>query len=190
MESRDISGTTSGKIGLGISRPLLDLVRRIQRNHALEHATINLLTQQYPGARIVGISGPLGFALYSSLTAEEIVPAARRALSALQSGQSDLAIHASCGTNLVVTAVLTTLASFLGLGCGRRSKQSLSDLAQRLPQVVLLNAAALIFAEPIARWVQGHLTTDTDLATTEIASVFTDIQSGLHRVRVHTRQRG
>ncbi len=188
MELQYTSNAAAGNMGSRISQPLLDLFRRIQRNHALEHATINLLTQQYPGARIVGISGPLGFSLYSSLTAEEIVPAARRALGALQSGESSLAIHANCGTNLVVTAVLTTVASFLGLGGNRRSRQSLSDLAHRLPQVVLLNVAALFLAEPVARWVQGHVTTNADLSTTEISAVFTDIQSGLHRVRVHTRQ--
>lgn len=169
-------------------KPLRHVFRRIQRNHALEHATINLLTQQYPGARVMGISGPMGFVLYSSLTAEEIIPTARKALSALKAGESWLAIHANCGTNIVITAMLTTAASLIGLGYGGRSRRGLLDLAQRLPQVVLLNAAALFVAEPVARWVQTNLMTDPNLGDFEISSVFTDFQGGLRRVRIHTRQ--
>jgi hypothetical protein len=164
------------------------LFGKIQRNHALEHATINLLTQQYPGARVMGISGPMGFALYSSLTADEVIPAVRQALTALQAGEAWLAVHENCGTNLVITAMMTTLASLLGLGYGRRSRRGLSDLVQRLPQVVLLNAAALAAAEPVARWVQTNWMTNPDLGDTEISSFFTDFQGGLRRVRVHTRQ--
>lgn len=136
----------------------------------------------------MGISGPMGFVLYSSLTAEEIIPAARRALSALQAGESWLATHADCGTNLVITAMLTTVASLLGLGYGRRHRSDLRDLAERLPQTVLLNAVALFVAEPVARWVQMNLTTDPNLGDVEISSFFTDFQGGLRRVRVHTRQ--
>jgi hypothetical protein len=44
----------------------------------------------------------------------------RRALEALRSGESELAVHEHCGTNLVVTAMLTTLATMLGLGCTRK----------------------------------------------------------------------
>jgi len=173
---------------LRIPKPLRDAFRRVQRNHALEHATINLLTRKHPGARVMGISGPMGFVLYSSLTAEDIIPVTRQALAALKSGQAGLAIHANCGTNLVITAILTTAASLLGLGHGRRSRRSLGDLVQRLPQTVLLNTVALSLSGPVASWVQANLMTDPDLGGTEISSIFTDFQGGLHRVRVHTRQ--
>ncbi len=168
--------------------PVKGLLLRIQRNHALEHATINLLTQRYPKAQIFGFSGPVGFTLYSSLTAEEVIPATREALSALKAGESELAIHENCGTNLVVTAALTTLATVLGLGTLGTGKRRLLRFAERLPQAVLLNAVALTVAKPIARWVQATLTTDANLDDTEISSFFTDYQGGMHRVRVHTRR--
>ncbi|MCU0519979.1 MAG: DUF6391 domain-containing protein [Anaerolineae bacterium] len=187
MELRNVSSPARANC-LRLPRPLQRLFGKIQRNHALEHATINLLTQQYPGARVMGISGPMGFALYSSLTADEVIPAVRQALTALQAGEAWLAVHENCGTNLVITAMMTTLASLLGLGYGRRSRRGLSDLVQRLPQVVLLNAAALAAAEPVARWVQTNWMTNPDLGDTEISSFFTDFQGGLRRVRVHTRQ--
>jgi hypothetical protein len=160
----------------------------VQHNHALEHATINLLSRRYPKAQIVGLSGPLGFTLYSSLTAEEIIPAAREALRALRAGDVDLAVHENCGTNLVITASLTTLATLVGLGL--RSRRSFRQFLERLPQAVLLNTVALVAAGPLARWVQANVTTNPDVGGVEIASFFTDYQGGLRRVRVHTRPAG
>jgi hypothetical protein len=171
---------------------------RIRQNHALEHATINLLSRRFAGAHAMGISGPSGFTLYSTLTAEEIIPTARAALTALQGGAASLAVHENCGTNLVITAAATTLATLLGLGyipdplktrqeSGRRAWLS---FAERLPQAVLLNVVALIVATPVAHWVQANVTTSPDVDDLEIASVFTDYRGGMSRVRVRTRTSG
>ena len=91
------------------------LWRHTRRNHALEHATINLLNQRYPDAHVVGLSDPFGFTIYTSLTAEEVVPATNQALSRLKAGETLLSLHQQCGTNLVVAAMLTTTASLIGL---------------------------------------------------------------------------
>lgn len=173
-------------------------LERTRQNHALEHATINLLTRRYGGAHVMGVSGPAGFTLYATLTAEEIVPAAQAALDALKAGDHALAIHENCGTNLVITAGFATLATILGLGYlpGRDGEGDESQrrvwlrFLERLPQAVLLNALALVFAAPVARWVQANVTTHGDVDDLEIASFFTDTQGGLNRVRVHTRRMG
>jgi hypothetical protein len=183
MSEQEMPGVEAGH-----PSPIQGLFRRIQRNHALEHATINLLTQRYPKTQIFGFSGPMGFTLYSTLTAEEVIPATREALHKLRAGESELAIHENCGTNLVVTAVLTTLATVLGLGPLRGGRRRFLGFLERLPQAVLLNAVALVVAKPIAQWVQATVTTDTNLDDTEISSFFTDYQGGMHRVRVHTRR--
>ncbi|MBN1246964.1 MAG: hypothetical protein JXC32_04860 [Anaerolineae bacterium] len=172
-------------------------VDRIRQNHALEHATINLLSRRYADAQVMGVSGPAGFTLYSTLTAEEIVPTVRRALEALKGGESGLAVHAHCGTNLVITAGATTVATLLGLGyvpdllrekeAGRQ--RSWMGLVERLPQAVLLNAVALVAAMPVARWVQANVTTRAEVGDLEIASFFTDYRGGMNRVRVRTRGR-
>jgi hypothetical protein len=162
------------------------LLQRIQHNHALEHATINMLSRRYPKSQIVGFSGPGGFTLYTTLTAEEIVPAARQALKSLQGGEVALAVHDNCGTNLVVTAGLTTAATVLGLGL--RRKRKLGDVLERVPQAMLLNALAVMFAAPLGHWVQTNLTTDPDVAGVEITSFVTDYQGRMRRIRVHTRE--
>jgi len=162
------------------------LWRHVRRNHALEHATINLLSQRYPRSYAVGFSRPHGFTLYTALTAEEVIPAARDALAALKGGAAQLAVHENCGTNLVVSAALTTLATVAGMGY--RQRRSFWGLVERLPQTVLLNAFALVVAMPLARWIQAHWTTDPNVSDLEIASFFTDYQGGSRRIRVHTRQ--
>lgn len=161
------------------------IINRIRRNHALEHATLNLVGKQHPNAQALGVSGPLGFTIYTSLTAEEIVPAAMEALKRLKAGERALRVHRNCGTNTVVTATLTTLATLFGI---HGKKQTISAYLERLPHLILLNVLALLAAPTLAEWVQGTLTTDPNVANVEIASVFTDYQSGLQRIRVHTRQ--
>jgi hypothetical protein len=163
----------------------LSLIHRIRRNHALEHATLNLLGKRHPNAQAMGISGPRGFTIYTSLTAEEIVPAAMEALKRLKAGEGALRVHRNCGTNTVVTATLTTLATLLGI---RGTKPSFRESLERLPHLILLNVLALLAAPTLAEWVQGTLTTDPNLADVEIASIFTDYHRGLQRIRVHTRQ--
>lgn len=163
----------------------------IRRNHALEHATINLLSRHHPDAQIAGLSGPHGFTLYSSLTPEEIISAARQALGLLKAGQSELALHKNCGTNLVTTAAMTTLATIVGLGeyalPANSPRRRLSGFVRRLPQVLLLNVVALVAALPLARWIQANITTNPDVQDLEIAAVFTNFQGNVRRVRVHTR---
>ena len=163
---------------------LTSLITRIRRNHALEHATLNLVGHKYPHAQALGMSGPVGFTIYTSLTAEEIVPAAMEALKRLKAGEHALCVHHNCGTNLVVTATLTTSATLFGI----KGKESLHKRLERLPHLILLNVIALMVAPPLAEWIQAHVTTDPDVGALEIASVFTDHQSGLQRIRVHTRQ--
>jgi hypothetical protein len=163
----------------------LSLIHRVRRNHALEHATLNLLGKQHPGAQAMGISGPRGFTIYTSLTAEEIVPAAMEALRRLKAGDGALRVHRNCGTNMVVTATLTTLATLVGI---RRTKQSFGKHLERFPHLILLNVLALLMAPTLAEWVQGTFTTDPNVANVEIASVFTDYYRGLQRIRIHTRQ--
>ncbi|MBN2006131.1 MAG: hypothetical protein JXA21_22435 [Anaerolineae bacterium] len=163
---------------------IISLLQHIRRNHSLEHATINLVTEQYPLAQVVGFSGPWGFTLYTSLTAEEIVPAVMKALQRLKAGESNLRIHANCGTNLAVAAMLTAGATLLGTG----KETSWLKRLERFPQLILLNVLALMVARPLGEWVQAHLTTDPDLTQMDIASIFTDLQGHLRRIRVHTRQ--
>jgi hypothetical protein len=163
---------------------LANLLRRVRRNHALEHATIALLSRRYPGATAMGFSGPRGFTLFTDLTAEEVYPTVQEALRMLKRGHTALAIHPNCGTNLVAAAVLTTAVTALGL---RSSKEKLGERLERLLQMVLLNTLVLLVARPLGSWLQSHLTVDTDVKGVEIASILTRYQGAMQRIEVQTR---
>ena len=83
----------------------------VKQNHALEHATIVLLSKKYPDVRFAGISFAAGFFVFGDVPTEAILPAAQEALTLLRTTSPELAIHERCGTNLAVTAMLTGLSA-------------------------------------------------------------------------------
>src|ERR1043165_7627686 len=82
----------------------------VRQNHALEHATIVLLSRRYPEVRFSGISFAAGFFVFADVPTEAIEPAAQEALQLLRTTQPELAIHERCGTNLAVAGILTGLS--------------------------------------------------------------------------------
>ncbi len=68
----------------------------------------------------------------------------------------------NCGTNLVTTGTMTTVAAMIGLsGASRR------EAWNRLPTVLLLVMGALLFSQPIGLSLQKYITTDGDPADLE-----------------------
>src|SRR5437667_6902252 len=65
----------------------------VRQNHALEHATIVLLSKKFPEVRFSGNSTAIGFFIYGRVPTEAILPAAQEALNLLRTTQPELAIH-------------------------------------------------------------------------------------------------
>jgi hypothetical protein len=133
----------------------------------------------------MGFSGPRGFTLFTDLTAEEVYPTVKDALRMLKRGHTALAVHPNCGTNLIAAAVLTTVVTALGL---QSRKEKPGERLERLLQLVLVNALALLAARPLGTWLQSHVTVDTEVSGVEIASILTRYQVGMQRIEVQTRQ--
>jgi hypothetical protein len=89
-------------------------IRRTRQHHAIEHATLTILAQRFPGRRMLGYSDPLGITLLADIPEEAVRRALSDAMLRLQAGEAHLAIHPNCGTNLLATAILVTLAAMLG----------------------------------------------------------------------------
>ncbi|MBE9507029.1 MAG: hypothetical protein IMY86_03185, partial [Chloroflexi bacterium] len=55
----------------------LDLppVSRVRRNHALEHATMHVLSERYRNLRLVGRSSLWGFYIYGNVPTEDLLAA-------------------------------------------------------------------------------------------------------------------
>ncbi|MGB8345035.1 MAG: DUF6391 domain-containing protein [Ktedonobacteraceae bacterium] len=125
----------------------------VKQNHALEHATIVLLSKKFPDVRLAGISFAAGFFVFGDVPAEAIEPAAQEALHLLRTTHPELAIHERCGTNLAVTGMLTGLAA-MTVARMRKPYGTLNN-------VILASTAALIIARPLGLLVQRYITTQT-----------------------------
>ena len=135
----------------------IPLIARIRQNHGLEHATIHVLTQQSPRLRVVGRTTPGGFYLYGKLTTKEVRSAVDQALSRLQQGETDLAVHPHCGTNLATAGFLAGLSAFVVLLPRARRR------LDQLPFAILAATLAVIAAQPLGLILQAQVTTSSDV---------------------------
>jgi len=166
-----------------VAAPLFSLTNRLRRHHALEHATIHVLSQRYPNLRVVGRSTLEGFVLYGDLPTEGVLLAAQHALKRLQAGQRELAVHPACGTNLVAAGALAGLGAFAVLTPRRRGwKEWLS----RLPLVVMVTTLGALLGQRVGILLQALLTTDPNVGSLRIAGIVREERGNLviHRVRV------
>jgi len=150
--------------------PILNfpLIRRVRRNHGLEHATIHVLSQRHRNLSIAGRSTAAGFYLYGDVSTPEVESAAREALSRMQHGERGLAIHPNCGTGLVTAGVLTSVATMAGAA---RMKEDIGGRLARLPGIILLSTLALILAQPLGLALQQHVTTLGEPGELEVVDV-------------------
>lgn len=162
----------------------ISFVRRTRRNHALEHATIHLLSAALPGKPLAGRSTPFGFYLYGEVTQESLTAAAYDALNRLRRGESRLAIHPGCGTNYLTSGTFAGLAAFTALSVGDQ-KHRLS----RLPDALVAATLALMAAQPIGPLLQEKLTTLAamdDLSITSVRKLSTRGNVTVHYVETHS----
>jgi hypothetical protein len=138
-------------------------IARVRRHHAIEHATVTLLTERNPDLRVIGRSDTTGFYIYGDVDRDELEDAARRGLARLQGGESALAVHPRCGTNIVVTSLLSALAAVLALGRKPR--------LDKIPNVILATTIAAFLAQPLGAQVQEHITTSPEVRGARIGTI-------------------
>ncbi len=171
---------------LEMLQPLLDVpvIRRIRRNHGLEHATIHLLSRRIADLRLIGHSDAGGFWLIGDVPTELVEQSTRAALAQLRGGEHRLALHPNCGTNLVTVASLGTLATLLALvGAGREKNGAI----QRIPLIVLAIMGSVVFGQPLGMLFQKHFTTLGDPADLELVSIERVERRGVPMHRITTR---
>ncbi len=131
---------------------------KVRRNHALEHATLQVMAEKNPKLRLAGYSDPNGFWIVGNVAASQIDEAVHQALARLRGGESSLAIHPHCGTNLVTTSLLAGAAAWIGmLGTGRTTRERV----ERLPMVISLVALTMMASQPLGPYMQEHVTTSS-----------------------------
>jgi hypothetical protein len=152
-------------------------VSETRRNHALEHASIHLLSARFPGRALAGHSNPTGFFLIGELPTEHVREAVTEALTRLQNGESELAIHPGCGTNYIVSGGLAALFAFVGTLGTKNNRQRF----ERIPLLVLLSALAYMISQPLGPALQKQITTDPNPNGLTIVDIY-PVAKNIHRV--------
>jgi hypothetical protein len=153
------------------------LISRIRRNHGLEHATIHVLSEKHKNFSAQGNSNPNGFNLniYGKISEADVIEAVDEAFARLKKGEHRLAVHPNCGTVLLTTAVLVTLAAQVVFTVEqKRQKQgalSLPIFLNALPTAVLAVVGALIVSKPIGVQLQAQYTVEGDLGDMQIVRI-------------------
>jgi hypothetical protein len=143
---------------------LQDLLRRTRQHHAIEHATLHMLAARHPQRSFAAYSDPLGFTLYGDIDEAGLRRAVGDALLRLQAGETQLALHPNCGTNLATSTFLATLAALAAMSGSRR------NLVDRFAGGLALVLAALVVAKPLGLWLQGY-TTNPEVADRWVAEI-------------------
>jgi hypothetical protein len=157
---------------------ILDLpfILETRRNHALEHATLHMLAHTHTGS-MAGHSNPTGFFLLGNFSTTDIWAAATEALERLRNGESGLAIHAGCGTNLATTALLAGTFAWFPL----RGRKSTFGRLLLIPFALILALIGYNLSRPLGPWLQKYITTEADMGNMQIIDII-PVRKGVHRV--------
>lgn len=154
----------------------LPLILETRRNHALEHATLHVLAQTHR-ISMAGHSNPTGFFILGDLLTEDIRTAVNEAYSRLRAGESGLAIHPGCGTNLVATAFLPATMAWMPIQGARSTRWRLL----LIPIALVFAVFGFFLSKPLGTWLQRYITTEADLGNMQVVDV-TLVRKGVHRI--------
>jgi Domain of unknown function (DUF6391) len=140
--------------------PGLKEVLTLRQVHALEHATVWVLSQSLSTATasadnelLGGMSTDQGFYLYGHVNTSQLRQAVQSALQRIAGGEWDLAVHPRCGTNLSVAMLLTA-----GLAVGINLALPRGPILQLLGLGAAAAAAAQL-APDVGALAQRYVTT-------------------------------
>jgi Domain of unknown function (DUF6391) len=158
---------------------ILDLphILAARRNHAVEHATLKILARKYNDKNLAGHSNPTGFFLFGDIATDDIRNAINEAMTRLRAGESELAIHPGCGTNLAASMVLpATLAWFPFQGT-----RSIRWRLLLLPVALMFAVFGYLLSKPLGPWLQRNVTTEADLGNLQVKEIV-PVRKGVHRI--------
>ena len=155
----------------------LPLILETRRNHALEHATLHILADRYRGQSMAGHSNPTGFFLLGNFETEDVMSAAAEAHARLKAGESGLAVHPGCGTNLAAAALLPATFAWAPL----RSAKSTFWRIWLIPLAILFAVFGYFLSKPLGPWLQKYITTEADLGDMQIVDIV-PVRKGVHRI--------
>ena len=140
-------------------------IRRVRRNHALEHATVTLMLEEGVRGPLGGYSTPWGFFIIGSISTEQLTRLINEALGRLNDGQSEMAISPHCGTNMAVAVLISGMLTRLALGKREEGRW------KRMPLVLGAVVAGALLSRPIGNAIQRRYTTLSEMDGLQIVSI-------------------
>jgi hypothetical protein len=131
-----------------------------------------------------GVSDVGGFWIYGEVDTEILLEAAREALERLDAGESGLAVHPNCGTNIAVGALSAGALAWLAM---RGTRGSTGRRLRRMPAALLMGMLGYRLAQPLGPKVQEQITTNADVSSLRIVDVIHHDLMGYSVHRVSTR---
>ncbi|NES97691.1 MAG: hypothetical protein F6K32_21275 [Desertifilum sp. SIO1I2] len=168
--------------------PGLKEIVMLRQVHALEHATVWVLSNQTPpnteDNALGGMSTDEGFYLYGNVNPAQLRRAVHTALERITSGEWNLAVHPRCGTNLSVGMLLAA-----GVAVGTHLILPKGPIEQLLALGVAATAATQL-APDLGILAQRYITTAIpfNLEIAEIAATQDLWSRSAHFVRVRWRE--
>jgi hypothetical protein len=159
--------------------PILNLPTYLatRRNHAVEHATLHILARKYNDKNLAGHSNPTGFFLFGEIAMDDIRNAINEAMTRLRAGESELAIHPGCGTNIATSMVLPATFAFLPM---QRARSNFWRFLL-IPFALGLAVFGYILSKPLGPWLQRNITTEANLGKLQVMEII-PVRKGVHRI--------
>ncbi len=149
---------------INVPRQLMQLAHgaMVRRNHAIEHATANVLEERYGSQAIDGCATVEGFRIVAAVDPVLLLDAAREGLLRLQRGDRALALHKRCSTTLLLSYTIVTglLLSMLN-----------AAHAVTIPNLSLVLIIAIASTPKLSNLMQRFVTTSTDVKGMSIGGV-------------------
>jgi len=148
-----------------------------RRNHALEHASLHVLARKYKDQNMAGHSNPTGFFLFGDMSLEDIRNAINEAMTRLRAGESGLAIHPGCGTNLAASTLVPAAFAWAPF----QGARSLRWRLLLIPVALMFAVFGYLLSKPLGPWLQRNVTTEADLGDMQVMDIVT-VRKGVYRV--------
>ena len=136
---------------------------RLRQNHALEHATLAVLQERDPAARIMARSTSRGFRLLGTADKPAVQDAVAEAIRRLGAGEHELAIAPRCGTTIAVGVLFGTLGLWLS--------EFMRSPRQKVALGIATSLTIALTAQPVGLLAQRHITTKARLDGLEIREI-------------------
>ena len=145
----------------------MDILAHIRKNHAMEHATIHLLTEALPHVSFAGYSFVRGYWILGKAELQDIQKAAEMAHARLKNGEHKLAIHPNCGTNIAMIGLCTAAAAMLTSFGDNEDESPMS----RFSSFTTAGMIGALVGKPLGPKVQEKISTDPDVSSLSIVSI-------------------